>query len=467
MASFSIHKLSDERTRQRMASTFLAIRKMNQYPEYLRLHIADDNSSLAPIFAVSQTKSVAQQLTTATGWEFDFVETKSSFKNRTNEKSGSARHSQGQFQIVDMAADLPAQERLHRNRADEIANATNSIVQQLDEAHQNIRELNAELATHVPVIVKPQSDALKCIEPLLRSAAGVVGANRAALYTLDDATTCLNMRAEIGLGKLDSTSRELEKSTADLEALVGYAVVIEDTHQQSFWKVPADCAAAVCVPVSSMDTPLGTLWIFLDEQSECTNAQTNSIEIIAGRIASELQLHAIKKQVLNLKKKAVGKRELDTLQRRTPGISPPLEHLQIDSLKPQLDDSKAIVADWSFNEAGEMVLFSATIEGANSEAASIAAAAQAAFCALRNRVNSVAEMVSELAEVLCRLEPEIVHGELTIAKIDCDHCTIDSATISGALHTGDEDDFVVTTQTGLGQIGLSAWIGDAWKITRR
>ncbi len=438
---------------------------MNQYPDYLRVHNVDDNSP-NPAFTISNIDTVAEQLGQATGWQFDFVENRKSIQNRSTPKSVDAS-AEWHFEIVDMLVETPANQRLHRDRATEIADATNALVKQLDSAQRKIRELHAELATHIPVVVKPGDEASQHLDQLLRSAADVVGSNRAALYMLDDATTSLNMRAEIGLGKIDTESRCLENATADLEALVGYAVVVDDSHQQQIWKVPVECAAAICVPVSSLETPLGTLWIFLDQPQDCSSTQINSIEIIAGRIASELQLQAMKRQMLTSKNSSPNDSDRNTLLRRQPTIAPPLDHLEVTSLKPQSSDGESIVADWSFNEIGDMILMSATIEGAPHPSASIAAAAQAAFCALRNRVNSSVELVSEIVNVISRLEPEIVQGELTVAIVDCDHCTIETASISGALHIGDEDDFVISAHQALGQIGQSAWIGDGWKITRR
>ena len=48
-------------------------------------------------------------------------------------------------------------------------------------------------------------------------------------------------------------------------------------------------AAAVCVPVSTPTIPLGTLWLFSSRTRDFTDQETNIVEIVAGRLAAELE----------------------------------------------------------------------------------------------------------------------------------------------------------------------------------
>ena len=73
------------------------------------------------------------------------------------------------------------------------------------------------------------------------------------------------------------------------EALLGHAVVLENTGSMPGWNAPEDFAAAVCVPVSSSTTILGTLWVFCDETRDFTDHETSMVEIVAGKIASDLR----------------------------------------------------------------------------------------------------------------------------------------------------------------------------------
>ncbi len=49
------------------------------------------------------------------------------------------------------------------------------------------------------------------------------------------------------------------------------------------------CGAAVCVPVSSSTTPLGTLWVYSHATRDFSDEQTNLLEVVAGRLAAELE----------------------------------------------------------------------------------------------------------------------------------------------------------------------------------
>ena len=69
------------------------------------------------------------------------------------------------------------------------------------------------------------------LEAVLRGGTEAVDCQAAALYLLDDATSQLKMRSCWGLplDRLAAPARPLKGAVADLEALLGHAVVIEDT----------------------------------------------------------------------------------------------------------------------------------------------------------------------------------------------------------------------------------------------
>ena len=55
------------------------------------------------------------------------------------------------------------------------------------------------------------------------------------------------------------------------------------------WHVPEPCGAAVCVPISTPTMILGTLWFYADDARDFDDHETNLAEIVAGRIATELE----------------------------------------------------------------------------------------------------------------------------------------------------------------------------------
>ena len=151
----------------------------------------------------------------------------------------------------------------------------------------------AELAAGVPVV--PRSDEQQHLatrlQAVLQAGAEAVGCQAAGLYLLDTDTTLLKLRASWNLPveRLLAPARSLRGAVADLEAMSGSAVVLEDDLLHDYWKTPEDYPAAVCLPVSSPSTILGTVWFFADEQRPFTDQQTNQLEIVAGRIAADLE----------------------------------------------------------------------------------------------------------------------------------------------------------------------------------
>ncbi len=154
-------------------------------------------------------------------------------------------------------------------------------------------ESEAELAADIPVVVKPEepAKAAERIAAVLKAGAEAVGCQAAGLYLLDSATTSLKLRACWGMSerKLAAPPRPLRGALADLEALLGHAVVLSEPAMFEYWRAPEPCGAAVCVPVSSSTTPLGTLWVYSQATRDFSDEQTNLLEVVAGRLAAELE----------------------------------------------------------------------------------------------------------------------------------------------------------------------------------
>jgi serine phosphatase RsbU (regulator of sigma subunit) len=149
-------------------------------------------------------------------------------------------------------------------------------------------EASRRLPTALPR--NDQKHLAERLEAVLLAGAEIVGCNAAALYLLDDATTELRLRCSWGLPvDRPAATRPLQGALADLEALLGHAVVLRDDNLMSMWNVPEDFPAAVCVPVSSPTTILGTIWVFSSEKRDFNDRQTNILEVVAGRLALEVE----------------------------------------------------------------------------------------------------------------------------------------------------------------------------------
>lgn len=201
--------------------------------------------------------------------------------------------SQGRF-CLDAGERVTAQDALAANH---LAGAIAELLHELSECQQALCEREAELATSVQPPLRRENGAqfAERLEAVLRGGAQSLDCQAAAMYLLDDDTAQLKLRAAWGLPavRLAEEPRALEGATADLEALVGHAVVLEDERLFEFWRVPEPgYAAAVCVPISSPTTILGTLWFYSLSQRNFSNRDTNLAEIIAGRLASDLEREA-------------------------------------------------------------------------------------------------------------------------------------------------------------------------------
>lgn len=119
----------------------------------------------------------------------------------------------------------------------------------------------------------------------------------AELHLLDDTTAELRVVADYGAPPCPTPRplkpRPLETAEADLAALSGGAVVLENAEMVAEWAIPGDgrrpCRAAVCVPVSSDIAIHGTLWLYSPTARPFSDREVQLIEIIAGRLAVEIE----------------------------------------------------------------------------------------------------------------------------------------------------------------------------------
>lgn len=154
-----------------------------------------------------------------------------------------------------------------------------------------LEECEGELATTIPLDNSPRKTAVALREILRIGAAALGGFDAAALYLLDPTTTYLFPRALWGLPKerfLDEP-RELRSARAEVEALLGSAVVVNDDYLAEEWNVPEDFASSVCVPVLTDATVLGVVWFYANKKRGVTDRELETLNLIVGRIVDELE----------------------------------------------------------------------------------------------------------------------------------------------------------------------------------
>ncbi len=174
-----------------------------------------------------------------------------------------------------------------------LAAALADMLGELVRTRQALSEREAELAAGVPLALRPDEPKHLAVrlQSVLRGGAQAVGCRAAALYLLDEGTTCLKLRSSWGLPpeRLADPARPLHGALADLEAMLGHAVVLEDTALLPHWHPPEDYPSAACVPVATSTTILGTMWVFCETRRDFNDRETSILEVVAGRLAADLE----------------------------------------------------------------------------------------------------------------------------------------------------------------------------------
>ncbi|HEY2827125.1 MAG TPA: SpoIIE family protein phosphatase [Pirellulales bacterium] len=246
--------------------------------------------------------------------------------------------------------------------AEHMAGAISELVNELFSARRALREREAELAAAVPV--KPHQDEqahlAARLEATLRAGAQGIGCQAAALYVLDDATSQLKLRAAWGLPleKFTAQARPLAQQMADLEALMGHAVALETRADMvGRWRPPEPAAAALCIPVSSPTIPFGTVWFFSQSERAFSDEQTNIAEVVAGKIASDLERTALIKENSSgrdiERQIAVARR---TQEHQLPVVSPPIPGWTLGGWAEPAADLGGAFYDWRMLDDSSLLL---------------------------------------------------------------------------------------------------------------
>lgn len=134
-------------------------------------------------------------------------------------------------------------------------------------------------------------------QPILRGVAkGLSGGFQAAeLWLLDDASRSLRLvtrwelEGSLLAGAASRKARALAEAPADVAALAGGAVVLEDPAEAAGWDLHTAAEAAVCLPVSSDSTIHGVLWLLGETPRVITDEAVELAEVVAGRLALEVE----------------------------------------------------------------------------------------------------------------------------------------------------------------------------------
>lgn len=326
-------------------------------------------------------------------------------------------------QLSLIASSEPKSSRLPLDHVRPLALAIAGMLSEQGRLRRAIWQREAELAAGVPVAARPEDGEhlAERLAAILKGGADAVGCQSAGLYLLDETTTTLKLRAAHNLpqDRLLEPARPLRGSMADLEALVGHAVVLEDTAILSHWKCPEDFPAAICVPVSGSSAPLGTLWLFADQNRDFTSEQTNLVEIIAGRIAADLEREMLLAEGARSKGR---EKHLEAAARwqasRLPSVTPMLDDYEVAGWTLQADGIGGDFFDWSVGTDGRLSIALGDAQGKLIEAGLGAAAVQAALKSHAAYPHTTAQLLSRVNETLWTTSAGDQYSSLAYGLID-------------------------------------------------
>ena len=370
---------------------------------FLRIHRESVPEDAAPAEIAISLAALCRDFEKVTGWPLRFVPQGESKTQPDPMWSAPVNPGVGISPgtlIIDRV-DTRRGRRTQLAEAIELATTLAQTLGELSQARDALRKREAELAAGVPVVSSPTEEAHLAarLEAVLKAGAEALGCERAALYLLDAATTELKLRSCWGLppSKLAEPARPLPGAIADLEALAGSAVALEDDALNVYWNVPEVCGAALCVPVSSPTTLLGTLWFYSRQPRPFSDAQTNQAEIIAGRIAADLEREMLLSAGLDAQRMQRQLHEAERLQEnQLPRVAPLLDGWEVAGWNEQTCAVGGDFFDWSVLSDGRlaMMLGDALERGVS---AALAAAS------LRTALRTHAEYGGPAGQVLTRV----------------------------------------------------------------
>jgi hypothetical protein len=298
--------------------------------------------------------------------------------------------------------------RVPLDPAGQLADSIGRLWSELLTTRHALWQREAELAAGVPLVVRDDDHLAPSLgqrlEAVLRGGAEAINCQAAALYLLDAATSELKLRSSWGLPRrrLTEPARPLRPALADLEALLGHAVVLVEPALFEYWKVPEQgFPACVCVPVASPSMPLGTLWAFCDQAREFTDAETNILEVVAGRLAADLERELLVDEAFSARGQSQQIAAAQRLQQeQLPPVAPLVEGWEIAAAAYHAGPLGGSFYDWFANSDGSLSLVAGDVHQEGIEAALTASTLRGAARAFGPKRKAAHQFVQKANSIL-------------------------------------------------------------------
>ncbi len=177
-----------------------------------------------------------------------------------------------------------------------------ALVGQLEEAESKLKVQEAQLATTIAVSIRAdEAEVLSSrLEESLQRCAEQTGSDAGAVYLLNETTSQLEMRSCWGMptNRLSQPARNLRGSMGDLEALMGNAVLLENTSLAAEWNCPEKYAAAMCLPIGSPTMPQGTIWLFSDHVRDFSATDIEIAKSTSDKVLADIERSVLAEEVL-------------------------------------------------------------------------------------------------------------------------------------------------------------------------
>lgn len=313
----------------------------------LKLYTETEPVQVTPASSFASLPAVFEAFEQATGWSLRYEPGRDTGlpTSGTPQKAGAQVAELSLTRGPTSAGVVPA------DAAQKLASALAQLLGEAISLEQALWQREAELATAVPVVpaANEGEHMASRLEAVLEGGAKALGCRAAALYLLDEGTSQLKLRACWGLPRtrLAAPARPLRGAVADLEALLGSAVVLENAAMMAAWHAPEQFAAAVCVPLASATTILGTLWIFSRRPRPFNDRHTNLAEIVAGRLVADLEREILLGQGIKAARWRSQRLAAENLQReQLPSTPPQIDGWQLAGWAEQAEDLGGDFFDW-------------------------------------------------------------------------------------------------------------------------
>ena len=258
------------------------------------------------------------------------------------------------------AEDLEGVSVTSEDAAWQLLEQVDALVHSLEQAESVIERQEAQLATSLGVSIRSDESEILAsrLTESLHRAAEQTGSDAAAVYLLDETTSELKMRSCWGLptSALGKPARSLRGSLADLEALMGNAVLLENTDLAAEWGCPEDFPAALCLPIGSPTMPHGTIWLWSSHVRDFSPIDIDSAKAAADKILADIERSVLADEVLKTRSISRQIESASLVQSsRLPDSQPLHEDYEIAGWTYQGQALGGNFHSWDYNRHGQIV----------------------------------------------------------------------------------------------------------------